>query len=132
MIKKLSLFFARQIRERIQSEAGFKSSPGLLSAIAFPTNLMRATMYTLLPDEEAKIIGDAAWKYFDGTHAESNDVRDAFRKAQRVEGIVSLQYGGAVGLELSFYKKGDKRAFFVIGPVFNRDGKIEVVSDSRR
>ena len=130
MIKKLSLFFSRYLRERIKSEPKLLASPGMIAAMAFGNNLMRAVALRYMTDAEAKAIGgEAAWKFFDGCHAESGDMATGFKLAQRVEGIIALGYGETIELRLSFYKRGERDPFLTIEPTFiQTTGEIGCIS----
>ena len=112
-MKKISLFLSTPIRQFLETCPEVKQDT-LGKAITLPTELMHAVWCDGFDDAKAKEIGDGAWEYFRAGHPKFHGVRQAARKAYRLEAAIRKHVTGDICMEIQMYRKSGKDSFFKI------------------
>lgn len=109
MIKKLTLFFDKSVRERVMMEGpSFEISEGFLAALRLPYELFSVELCGEL--REASILG-GAWKCNDGLRHELWTASRSFTSAHRVEGVLRSWRKHELELTLTFFQRSDREPF---------------------
>lgn len=82
MVKKVSIFLSTSFRKRMEENHEFKESPGVLAALAFPSQLVHAVV-TRLPRGQEEVHGTSRFLRFG--YSEFNRALKGFEDSARME-----------------------------------------------
>lgn len=134
MIKKVNVFFDKNLRTVAKRDIRLLSLKGYLSALDFINAVIKEgyifpTVFPYVPAWPNEVIDSSGImiKYFDTGHAEANWLRDALRNAVRIEFIVGILFD-CVTVKLSFFGKGNVKDHILETAFQKESGKVVIIS----
>lgn len=126
MVKKLTLFFHKKLRERMESDDEFRNSPVPRAAMSFPVELMKFCLAPPLPHPSAYAMPDfCAFDLF--TPAGRPDgmlLREKFEEASRIEIVLRPDLQSGISLSICFFRRGWNAPTVETHAVALADGRV--------